>query len=118
MSEFHVFYCRHRTGDWIDSYKPAPIEASRLPDLANHVLEANGDILGLVDDDESVLQFIYLARTEDDQQPIRMEIPDACRKTNHIRHISNSELFELLRNLPDRLGPEVVTKQRSSIKGS
>ena len=66
MSEFQVFYCCHRTGDCIDFYKPAPIEASRLADLANHVLEANGDFLGLVDDEDSVLQFIYLARTEDD----------------------------------------------------
>lgn len=118
MPEFHVFYCRHRTGDYIDSYKPAPIDASRLVDLAHDILEENGDFLGLVDDEDSVLQFIYLARTEDDQQPIRMEIPDACRKRNRIRHISNSQLIELLRNLPDRLNADVVNQPRSSIKRS
>ncbi len=110
MPDFHVFYCRHRTGDYIDSYKPAPIDASRLPDLASNVLEENGDFLGLVDDDDSVLQFMYLARTEDDQQPIRMEIPDVRRKESLIRHISNAELSELLRNLPDRLTTDVFTQ--------
>jgi hypothetical protein len=114
MPDFHVFYCRHRTGDYIDSYRPAPIDASRIADLASNVLEENGDFLGLVDDDDSVLQFIYLERTEDDQQPIRMEIPDVRRKENLIRHISNAELFELLRNLPDRLTIDVITEPLSA----
>jgi hypothetical protein len=118
MTDFHVFYCRQRTGDCIDSYEPAPIEASRVPDLAGRVLEENGDFFGLVDDDDSVLQFIYLERTMDDQQPIRMEIPDMRRKKSLIRHISNAELFELLRNLPDRLTTDSVTLPCSKAVGS
>lgn len=118
MSDFHVFYCRQRTGDYIDSYKPAPIETSQLADLAINVLEENGDFFGLVDDDDSVLQFIYLARTEDDEQPIRMEIPNMHQKDSRIRHISNAELFELLRNLPERLSTEVFSLPCSRAAGS
>ena len=95
MPDFHVFYCRHRTGEEIASYAPAPMEAARIAALAGNVLEENGDFLGVVDDDDSVLQFIYLARSEGDKQPIRMEIPDVQRRENLIRHISNAELFEL-----------------------
>lgn len=110
MPDFHVFYCRHRTGDQIDSHAPAPIAVDRIPALARDVLEENGDFLGLVDDDDSVLQFIYLARSKTDQRPIRMEIPDLQRRESLIRHISNVELIELLRNLPDRLTTGIVTK--------
>ena len=76
MSDFHVFYCRQRTGEEIASYAPAPVATDRIAALAGDVLEENGDFFGLVDDDDSVLQFIYLARNEDDARPIRMEIPD------------------------------------------
>lgn len=110
MSDFHVFYCRQRTGEEIASHAPAPMETDRILALAGDVLEENGDFLGLVDDDDGVLQFIYLARGEGDEQPIRMEIPDLCRRENLIRHISNIELFELLRNLPDRLTTDVINK--------
>lgn len=117
MSDFHVFYCRHRTGDFIDSHKPTPIDASRIADLASNVLEDNGDFLGLVDDDDSVLQFIYAARSEDDRQPIRMEIPDLCTKENLIRYISNTELFELLRDLPDKLTADIISGTHANLKG-
>ncbi|MGI9511147.1 MAG: hypothetical protein ACR2QJ_17555 [Geminicoccaceae bacterium] len=112
MSNFHVFYYRHRTGEEIASHAPAPMEVDRIADLAGDVLEENGDFLGLVDRDDSVLQFIYLARTEEDRKPIRMEIPDVGRKADLIRHISNAELSELLRNLPERLTTDVVANPR------
>lgn len=118
MPDFHVFYCRHRTGEEIASYAPAPMEADRILALAGDVLEENGDFLGLVDDDDSVLQFIYLARSEGDEHPIRMEIPDIRRRENLIRHISNVELFELLKNLPDRLTTDVITNPDVSIARS
>ena len=114
MPDFHVFYCRHRTGDGIAPYAPAPIEIDRIPALAHQVLEENGDCFGLVDDDDSVLQFIYLARGEGDERPIRMEIPDVSRRRDLIRYISNAELFELLRNLPERLSTDVITRGGAS----
>ncbi len=114
MPDFHVFYCRHRTGEEIASYAPAPMEADRILALADNVLEENGDFLGLVDDDDSVLQFIYLARSKGDERPIRMEIPDVQRKENLIKHISNVELFELLKNLPDRLTTDVIKMTKVS----
>lgn len=108
MPDFHVFYCRHRTGDGIAPYAPAPIQADRIPVLAHQVLEENGDCFGLVDDDDSVLQFIYLARGEGDERPILMEIPNMCRRGNLTRYISSAELFELLKNLPERLSTDVI----------
>ena len=110
MSGFHVFYCRHRTGDGIASHAPAPMPLDRIAALASDVLEENGDFLGLVDENESVLQFIYLARGDHDSRPIRMEIPDVARKQSLIRHISNIELSRLLENLPDRLTTDVVAR--------
>lgn len=109
MPDFHVFYCRHRTGEGIASHAPAPIGVDRIAGLARKVLEENGDFLGLVDADDSVLQFIYLARGDDDQRPIRMEIPDVRSGENLIRHISSTELFALLHNLPDKLTTDVIT---------
>ncbi|MDH3658595.1 MAG: hypothetical protein OEU92_00980 [Alphaproteobacteria bacterium] len=110
MPDFHVFYYRNRTGDQIASHAPAPMGVDGIAALAGDVLEENGDFLGLVDDDDSVLQFIYVARSDVDQRPIRMEIPDVRKKGNLIRHISNAELFDLLQNLPDRLTADIVTK--------
>lgn len=118
MSDFHVFYCRQRTGEEIASYAPAPMETDRILALAGEVLEENGDFLGLVDDDDSVLQFIYLSRSEGDEQPIRMEIPDLHSRENLIRHISDIELFYLLKNLPERLTTDVITNPDVSVATS
>lgn len=117
MPGFHVFYCRHRTGDGIASHAPTPMEMDRIAELARDVLEQNGDFLGLVDEDDSVLQFMYLARREGDERPIRMEIPDVRDKRNLIKHISNAELFDLLKNLPDKLTTDVITKAGGIAEG-
>ncbi|MEM7041780.1 MAG: hypothetical protein AAF543_03105 [Pseudomonadota bacterium] len=114
MPDFHVFYGRQRTGDGIASHAPAPMPLERITTLASAVLEENGDFLGLVDEDDSVLQFIYLARDAADQRPIRMEIPNLQTRENLIRHISNAELADLLRNLPDRLTTDVIEKTGST----
>lgn len=108
MPDFHVFYCRHRTGQSIDSYDPQPMPLARIVDLALDVLENTGDFLGLVDDDEGLLQFMYLARDEGDQQPIRMEIPDMARHGNYMRQVSSRELPDILRHLPARLSRDAV----------
>lgn len=110
MSDFYVFYCRHRTGDEIASHAPVPMAMDRIAALAGDVLEENGDFLGLVDGDDCVLQFIYLASSEDDARPIRMELPDVQRRQDLIRYISNVELCEILNNLPDQLTIDVMTK--------
>lgn len=108
IQNFHVFYCRQRTGDTIDSYDPEPMPLERIVDLAINVLEGNGDFLGLVDDDDGLLQFIYLARGDDDERPIRMEIPDMARHGYYIKHVSSGELLDVLRELPDRLSVDAV----------
>ncbi len=79
MPDFYVFYCRHRTGDIISSYAPEPMSLARIVDLAVDVLENTGDFLGLVDEDEGLLQVMYLARGAEDERPIRLEIRDMAR---------------------------------------
>ena len=118
MPGFHVFYCHHSTGDVIASHAPALMPLDRIAALASDVLEENGDFLGLVDEDDSVLQFIYLARSEDDSQPIRMEVPDVAQRQSLVKHISNAELSRLLENLPDRLTVEVISEAGLSLQGS
>jgi len=110
MPGFQVFYCRHRTGDGIASHAPAPMKVERIAALADVVLEENGDFLGVVDDDDRVLQFIYIARRERDPWPIRMEMPDMCRGQSVIRHLSNADVFDLLRSLPEKITADVVSR--------
>ena len=108
MPDFFVFYCRHRTGDSIESYDPMPMPLERIVDLAANVLESDGDFLGLVDDDDGLLQFMYLASSEDDERPIRMEFPVMARHGYYTKQVSSSELLQVLRDLPDRLSADAI----------
>lgn len=108
MPDFHVFYCRHRTGESIDSYDPEPMPLARIVDLAIDVLENTGDFLGLVDDDQGLLQFMYLARDEGDERPIRVEIPDMARHGYYTRQVSSDELPDVLRHLPKRFSVDAI----------
>lgn len=108
MPDFHVFYCRQRTGDSIDSYRPEPMPLRHIVDLALDVLKNTGDFLGLVDDDQGLLQFMYLAREEGDARPIRVEIPDMARHGTYTRQLSPCELPDVLRRLPKRLSKDTV----------
>lgn len=109
MPDFHVFYCRHRTGDMIESHAPEPMKGDRIAALACNVLEDTGDFFGLVDDDDSVLQLMVLARGDDDDRRIRMEIPDMSRHGCHIKYIARRDLPDLLKNLPERLSAQTVS---------
>lgn len=108
MPDFYVFYCRHRTGDIISSYAPEPMSLARIVDLAVDVLENTGDFLGLVDEDEGLLQVMYLARGAEDERPIRLEIPDMARHGAYTKQVSRGELADVLRRLPERLSAEAV----------
>ena len=110
MSDFHVFFYHHRSGQAISAYKPAPMPLERIKRLADHVLTENGDFFGLVDRDDCVLQFIYLKRSEYDDRPIRMEMPEAGLWGSRIKHISNTELERLLEHLPDALSNNLLSK--------
>ena len=118
MSDFHVFYCRNSTGDGIASHAPSLMEIERITTLVGDVLEENGDFLGLVDDDDRVLQFMYLARADGDQQPIRMELPAIQKGENVVRHISSAELLDLLQSLPAKLSADVTKRVRALAEGS
>ena len=108
MPDFHVFYLRQRTGDMIDSYDPKPMKLAHIVDLASNVLEGTGDFLGLVDDDEGLLQMMYLARHEGDERPIRLEIPDIAHCGCHTKQVSPTEMPEVLRRLPGKLSRDAV----------
>ena len=106
--DFNVFYCRHRTGDMIDSYKPEPMPLERILDLAPSILEGVGDFLGLVDRQEGVIQFMHLARGEDVSRPIRVDVPDLARQGAYVRQITPDEMLGVLRHLPERLSASAV----------
>lgn len=118
MSGFHVFYCHQRTGEVIASHAPMLVKTEHIAALAGDVLEQNGDFFGLVDDDDCVLQFMYLPRLVGEDQSIRMEMTDICREESVIKHISDLELFELLLNLPEKLTIDAITKVGVSLATS
>ncbi|MGI9492271.1 MAG: hypothetical protein ACR2QF_07740, partial [Geminicoccaceae bacterium] len=64
--------------------------------------------LGLVDDDEGLLQMMYLARHEDDERPIRLEIPDLAHHGYYTKQVSPTEVQEVLRRLPGKLSAAAV----------
>lgn len=108
MPDFHVFYYRQRTGQSIDSHCPEPMPLSRILELALHVLENTGDFLGLVDDRNGLLQFMYLVDDEGDEWPIRMEITDPAYQDCQTRRVSQSEMLDVLRRLPARFSIDEV----------
>ncbi|MGH1480117.1 MAG: hypothetical protein ACRBM6_15585 [Geminicoccales bacterium] len=108
MPDFHVFYYRHRTGQSIDSYHPKPMPLPRILELALQVLENTGDFLGLVDDREGLLQFIYMADNEGDERPIRMEITDPAHQDCQTKRVSQSEMLDVLHRLPARFSIDAV----------
>ena len=108
MHSFQVFYCHHRTGRAIAAHDPAPMPLEHIAALAGDVLSEDGDFLGLVDRSDCVLQFMVVKRCEDDQRPIRMEMPESNLRDCHIRHISNAELLLLLENLPEKLTTDLL----------
>lgn len=110
MPDFHVFYCNQQSGAEVPADRPRPIALERIPGLAVRILAANGDFIGLVDDDDGVLQFIYLARSEGDDRPIRMELAEPDPDGVERRHLSNAEMIDLLQNLPERLTIERLAR--------
>lgn len=108
MHRFQVFFCHHRSGRAIASHDPLPMPLDHIAALACDVLSEDGDFLGLVDRCDCVLQFMVLKRSEHDERPIRMEMPEANLKECHIRHISNTELALLLKNLPEKLTTDLL----------
>ncbi len=111
-ADFHVFYCHQRTGCTIDSYHPEPMPLARIEDLVADVLENTGDFLGLVDDDQGLLQFLVLA--DNDDRPIRMEMPDLACQSCYARQVSAGEVIDVLRRLPQKLSLEAVASHRST----
>lgn len=106
--DFHVFYCHQRTGCSIDSYDPEPMQLGHIVDLVTDVLENAGDFLGLVDDDQGLLQFMVLARDDDDDRPIRMEMPDMARHGCYMKQVSAGEVIDVLHRLPSKLSVDAV----------
>jgi len=92
----------------IDSYDPKPMTLSHIVDLATYVLERTGDFLGLVDDDEGLLQLMYLARYDDDERPIRLEVPDMAQHGYYTKQVSPHELPRVLRGLPKKLSASAI----------
>lgn len=112
MQIFHVFYCCHRTGQAIDSFDPQPMRLAQIVGIATDVLECTGDFLGLIDREDRLLQFIHLARSDDDERPIRMEFSDHFRHACHERHLSAVELQDILQHLPKRLSVDMISRRR------
>ena len=108
MPDFHVFYYRHRTGEMIDSYAPKPMPRAHILPLAHHILEDTGDFIGLLDEDDGLLQFMVLARDPQDPRPIRLDMPAMNRQGAFTQQLSPNELTAILQSLPDKLTIDAV----------
>ena len=99
---FPVFYCDFVHDSSISSSKPEPLAADRLVSLAEHLLAAEDNYLGVVDQQENILQF-YLAGRE---IVVELLYPNASGMMQ--KKLPVEEAMRLLAELPDEFSEDLL----------
>ena len=95
---YQVFYTSYSLQESVSSGSPRLLEGDQLKALALRILNEEDDFLGVVDNEERVVQFMREA--EDD---FLMEIPDFDARSSLQCHLSREEMSELMGRLPGRV---------------
>jgi hypothetical protein len=96
---YQVFYTSYSLQESVSSSSPRLLDADQLKTLSLRILKEEEDFLGVIDNEDRVIQFMRSA-TDD----FLVEIPDLEAKNSLQRHLSTEETLELIARLPSILG--------------
>ena len=99
---FNIYYCDFVHDSSISSSKPEFLAADRLVSLAEHLLAAEDNYLGVFDDEDNILQF-YLSGKD---MVVELLYADAKGMMQAKMPIESG--MELLGSLPDRFTEELL----------
>jgi len=95
---YQVFYTSYSLQESVSSSSPQPLDGEQLKALALRILNEEDDFLGVVDNEERVIQIM---RESDDDYLV--EIPDFDARSRLQRHLRKQEALELIGCLPNRV---------------
>ncbi len=99
---FSVFYCDFVHDASISSANPEPLATDRLVPLAEHLLAAEDNYLGVVDKQENILQF-YRSGRQMVVELLHPNMPGLMQKKLPV-----DEAMQLLGNLPDDFSRDLL----------
>ncbi len=88
---YQVFYTSYSLQQSVSSSSPRLLDADQLKTLLLRILKEEDDFLGVIDNENRVIQFMRGAADD-----FRVEIPDFDARNSLQRHLSTEETLELL----------------------
>ena len=91
-----VFYCFGSTGDVVQSSSPVEVERSDICTKLIGQLEEDDDFLGIIDEQENMLQAMY----KPEEGRYWVEIPLLDRRVSYGKYMSLEEFIDCIKRLP------------------
>lgn len=101
---FRVFYRDYGSGATIPSSRPEPLAAERLPALADRLLDSADNFLGVVDEEESILQLSLDENGRD--LVLELLFPEGPGRLRLV--CPRAEALALLADLPERFDESLL----------
>ena len=95
---YQVFYTSYSLQESVSSSSPRLLDADQLKMLSLRILKEDDDFLGVIDNEDRVIQFMRNAANY-----FLVEIPDLEAKNSLQRNLSTEETLELIARLPSVL---------------
>ena len=92
---YQVFYTSYSLQESVSSSSPRLLDADQLKMLSLRILKEEDDFLGVIDNEDRVIQFMRSAADD-----FLVEIPDFDARNSLQRHLSTEETLELIARLP------------------
>lgn len=96
--QYKVFYTSHSQQESVSSNSPRLLDAQQLEALVLRNLADGDDFLGIIDNDDRIIQFMRSSADE-----FLVELPDFDARESLQCRLSTEQALELLRYLPGRL---------------
>jgi len=103
--QYKVFYTSHSRQESASSTAPRLLDAEQLEALALRILADEDDFLGVIDNDDRIIQFMRSSADE-----LLVELPDFDARESLQCRLSTEQALELLRYLPGRLQEMDLTR--------
>ena len=95
---YQVFYTSYSLQQSVSSSSPRLLDGDQLKALILNILKEEDDFLGVIDNEDRVIQFMRSAADN-----FLVEIPSFDAKNSLQRHLSTEETLELIARLPTSL---------------